>query len=79
MNKPIMKNETAFGTLFLPLLTIKFTNNTIITPIKRNNNTGPQDNEIHSGFMKANAEKNTNIPINDNITPINVFSFFDIK
>ena len=44
-----------------------------------NINTGPHDNEIQSGLIKATNEKNTNIDINVNKTLIIVFSLFDNK
>ena len=74
-----MKNDSALGTLFFPLFIIICTSKAIITPININKSTGPQDNDIHSGFINATNEKNTNIPINVNITLLNVFSLFDNK
>ena len=60
----MIKNDNAFGTLLLPLFIIICTNKAIITPINININTGPHDNDIQSGLIKATNEKNTNMAIN---------------
>ena len=70
MNNPIIKYDNGLGVLFLLffLPTIYDTIKAIIAPINRKSRTGPQDNDIHSGFAKATAEKNTSIPTRENNT-----------